>query len=664
MLFLDGVNPKTQEVMPLNFLYFNEHNYQEDDVLSVVYKDVGTGKILVQNITKPNIVVWIVKKEYRQYFRVMRIWSRKEYLEPYTVRYRNRWKEIAKILKLDDPNEAKVSPYVFMADFDIRRYYAVQFAIEYKLPEIKKLNVGFFDIENDIIDLDRFPRPGEVPISLVTFVDASAKLGYTLILEPQNSAYALNPKTNERYDYRESVRDLKEHQQEFLTLIHDTFDESYPGFEYNLLFFDSEVKLIKTLFNLFEISQIDYAMAWNLPYDMGHLVARPTVLGEDAIDTICSNKFKILECQFTEDPNPNAHKRKHQVQISHPTTFLDQMVIYAGIRSGQGRLPSLKLNAIARDVLHDEKLNYEEDGDLRHLPYTDFKKYVLYNIKDVLLQYGIHMQTRDIDDVYMRMSSDGLLPNEIFTSVQVLTNSFTKFLYEHDYIIGMNRNRIFAKMGITSDSIMRDGLRLYAEEDNSDEDPDDMNDEESGEDDGEDYMSEGNESAPPKRHKKQFEGALVQDPNRMQPTGVKLNGVDNSKIHDFVVDEDVTAEYPTAIINQNLSPESLIGKVEFEDDMYDFFYRKYGPAFVEERRSGIRYDWTGADYNDYLFHRLPMYNYTMINDDAKSYKLNISDTVMMMYAENSITQLAEVFMGVPQAMDLVRAGVITPKMKS
>lgn len=37
MKFLDGVGPN-QEVLPLNYLYFNERNFNVDDVLTIIYK--------------------------------------------------------------------------------------------------------------------------------------------------------------------------------------------------------------------------------------------------------------------------------------------------------------------------------------------------------------------------------------------------------------------------------------------------------------------------------------------------------------------------------------------------------------------------------------------------------------------------------------------------
>ena len=77
MKFLDGVGPN-QEVLPLNYIYFNERNFNADDVLTIIYKDVASGETKVQNIIKPEIEVWIVKPEYREAVRFNRTWAKKE----------------------------------------------------------------------------------------------------------------------------------------------------------------------------------------------------------------------------------------------------------------------------------------------------------------------------------------------------------------------------------------------------------------------------------------------------------------------------------------------------------------------------------------------------------------------------------------------------------
>ena len=661
MKFLDGVGPN-QEVLPLNYLYFNERNFNVDDVLTIIYKDVASGETKVQNIIKPEIEVWIVKPEYREAVRFNRTWVKKEYLEPHKVRYRNRYRQIAKILGLQDEDIdlAKTSPFVLFSNLDIRNYYALQFIHEYNVPDSFNLNIGLFDIENDIIDIDHFPQPGECPISLIAFIDVSNDSVYQFILEPQNHSHTINPATGDYYDYRDQVQHLKEHVKEYVQELHEMFDESYGVLDYHILFLKSEEEMISKFFKLLDVLNIDFAEAWNAAYDMSNLTSRPDKILSDPIQLICSDRFLAKECLFVEDKNPLFHKRKHTCQIAHPTVFIDQMVIYAGLRSAMGKIPSLKLNVIAQKEIGDTKLDYSEEGSIKELPYENFWKYCLYSIKDTLLQLGIHRKTDDISSVYSRMLEDGLLSNEVFTSTIQLTNSLSTFLLEHDYIPGNNFNKFNDEQklkqqayfyGANEDIVSDENEAMM----NAMVDPDDLVD----------VVDEEEEDDSSSKKKKKFSGAMVQDPNRMLPTGFKINGRLNSRIHNNVGDMDITSEYPTAIILSNMSSETLIARVEFVDDLYDWIYVNKGPRWIEEHRivnNAIRF--TAEDMIDYRFNRLPMYNYDFIDEDAAKYKLNMSDTITMLMAFDDVVHIGTQFCNLPDYDELVRNNMVITRKKS
>ena len=662
MKFLDGVGPN-QEVLPLNYLYFNERNFNADDVLTIVYKDVASGETKVQNIIKPEIEVWIVKPEYREAVRFNRTWVKKEYLEPHKVRYRNRYRQIAKILGLQDEDIdlAKTSPFVLFSNLDIRNYYALQFIHEYNVPDSFNLNIGLFDIENDIIDIDHFPQPGECPISLIAFIDVSNETVYQFILEPQNHSNTINPATGDYYDYRDQVQHLKEHVKEYVQELHEMFDESYGVLDYHILFLKSEEEMISKFFKLLDVLNIDFAEAWNAAYDMSNLTSRPDKILTDPIQLICSDRFLAKECLFVEDKNPLFHKRKHTCQIAHPTVFIDQMVIYAGLRSAMGKIPSLKLNVIAQKEIGDTKLDYSEEGSIKELPYENFWKYCLYSIKDTLLQLGIHRKTDDISSVYSRMLEDGLLANEVFTSTIQLTNSLSTFLLEHEYIPGNNFNKFNDEQKLKQQAFFYGSNNDIASDENDAMmsamvDPDDLVDTSDDEEEEDDSSS---------KKKKKFSGAMVQDPNRMLPTGFKINGRLNSRIHNNVGDMDITSEYPTAIILSNMSSETLIARVEFVDDLYDWIYVNKGPKWIEEHRivnNAIRF--TAEDMMDYRFNRLPMYNYDFIDEDAAKYKLNMSDTITMLMAFDDVVHIGSQFCNLPDYDELVRNNMVITRKKS
>ena len=394
---------------------------------------------------------------------------------------------------------------------------------------------------------------------------------------------------------------------------------------------------------------------------MSNLTSRPDKILSDPIQLICSDRFLAKECLFVEDKNPLFHKRKHTCQIAHPTVFIDQMVIYAGLRSAMGKIPSLKLNVIAQKEIGDTKLDYSEEGSIKELPYENFWKYCLYSIKDTLLQLGIHRKTDDISSVYSRMLEDGLLANEVFTSTIQLTNSLSTFLLEHDYIPGNNFNKFNDEQKLKQQAYFYgSGNDIVSDENdammNAMVDPDDLVDVVDDEEEEDDSSS---------KKKKKFSGAMVQDPNRMLPTGFKINGRLNSRIHNNVSDMDITSEYPTAIILSNMSSETLIARVEFVDDLYDWIYVNKGPKWIEEHRivnNAIRF--TAEDMMDYRFNRLPMYNYDFIDEDAAKYKLNMSDTITMLMAFDDVVHIGTQFCNLPDYDELVRNNMVITRKKS
>lgn len=654
MKFLKNVGPH-QEVLPINYMYFNEHDYSKPDVLTIVYKDATTGQKYVQNIKNPEIEVWIVKKEYRDRPRMTfnHNWLEKEYLEPHRVHYRSRYKEIAKILGLEDPELAKTSPLVLFSNLDIRNYYALQFLHEYNVPESFKLNIGLFDIENDIIDIDHFPQPGECPISLIAFIDVSNNAVYQFVLEPQGPSHTINPKTGDYYDYRDQVKHLKENINQYIQELHQRFDESYGDLDYHVIFFKDEAEMIRKFFKLLDVLNIDFAEAWNAAYDMSNLTKRPERILEDPVSLICSDKFEAKECLFVEDKNPLFHKRKHLSQISHPTVFIDQMVIYAGLRSAMGKIASLRLNAIAKKEIGDTKIDYSEEGDIRTLPYVDFWKYCIYSIKDTLLQLGIHRKTDDISSVYSRMLEDGLLANEVFTSTIQLTNSLSTFLLKHEYIPGNNSNKFSTEQKLKQQQFM------FGSPEDEEDFSESMVDPDSVVPDDDEPEEAGNAS----KKKKQFSGAMVQNPNRMKNTGFKVLNVLNDKIHENAMDMDITSEYPTVMILSNMSSETLIGRVELVHDMYDWIVNTKGIEWLDKHRVKVAasteiYQFTGDDIAEYRYNRLPMYNYDFIDDDAIIYKNNMSDTVTMLMAFDDVIHLGTQFMGLMDYDELKKTGYV------
>ena len=604
------------DIIPLNIIYSNRDNFNEPDVLTVIYKDIVTDQKKVIHITNPEIEVYIVKPQYRDYD-YYRDWFEIAKCDAVKVHYRTRWSELAKIMHISK-EEARTSKYIFGADIEIENYYLMQFVHEYHTDKQPKLSCGYLDIENDIITLDRFPEYGETPINLVTYVDGATKNAYTFILCKDDipDSYYL-PSLRKDLDARElqsglyeQIEHFKMHQDEFMKEVHEMFDDSYGSdFEYHFLMFEDELELIKTLWKVIHACENDYIQIWNMPYDMQNLMLRPLKLGADPNDIIpderINPRFNIV---FEEDKNPVAHKRKHICKTYTLSTFVDDMVQYAGIRSGRGKLPSTKLTDIAQAELQDSKLDYSEEGEIRYLFYLNFKKAIIYNLKDVLLQYGIENKTSDMTTIYSRLYNNLCFPHQSFTTTKIVLYSFTMFCFQRGYAIGTNRNKF------NRDKPPVDYHKLVGQMDHETEEYEEY-------DLIELDVFEEEEDDASKKKKKKYQGAFVMNPLYMQPTGVEILNQPAKYVHEYVADEDIGAEYPTAASIGNMCNETLVGKVII---------------------------------NDISDIEVPIYNsFEFLGDEREKYKIDVSNFMMDIYTEGQFIEMGRIFLALPDVSEVL-----------
>lgn len=201
-----------------------------------------------------------------------------------------------------------------------------------------------------------------------------------------------------------------------------------------------------------------------------------------------------------------------------------QMLVYAGIRKGKSEIGSFKLNIIGKNELGDEKLDYSEEANIKTLPYVNYKKFLLYNIKDVLLQYGIERKTSDLDNLYTRSILNSVSYKKVFSQTALLRNRCYVDYLKQGYVIGNNINMDY------------------------DKDWDDDEDED----------------------KEKFAGAIVGDSNlNSLKNGMIVNGSKNRYVRKYVIDFDYTSLYPSIKIAHNIAPHTLVGKISLEEKVYD-----------------------------------------------------------------------------------------------
>lgn len=642
MKFLD----KRWDNIPIIPMYFRYHRANFDEKFSgaidIVFKEVSTGIKYVETIDDPVYEVYIVKDEYKSKYTFMHDYIPKAHTYPVKVHYSRRNFELAKELNIDK-TEVKYSPHIYGYDIQMDVFYNTQFLLEYPYDGVKDIAVGFLDIESDVIKIrGSFPEVGEPPTSVVTYIDGNQRQAYTVINKETaitEMDMARDPELKRLQEgYLEQFKYFETHLDEFLAECHQRFDNEFPGIEYHIIICENEMEMQTTLFKIMHACDNDFIFIWNSPYDMGNLTERPRKLGYDPRRIICNPKFKYKEVVFEEDCNVEIGRRAHKCYISTMFTVVDQMVLYTGIRRGENKIPSSKLNSIAKIELGDNgKIDYSEFGDIKHFLYANYWLYILYNIKDVLLQVGINDKTNDADDMYDRMYTDALSSNEIFISTKMEINALRTFMLSSNrlpekLVVGSNRNKLYGDQISISDNMrivkkidkLKEDFTFESESD-MDKAVDELvsrNVSEIEEDAAEEVNGE------PKK-KKKFSGAMVLNPARMRHTGIFINGDPSRLIHRYVIDMDVTSEYPSSIQALNLSNETMIAKI-----------------FIDEEK----------------VNKIPIYNnFEMTGEELAGYKQDVNNFFSELYTQKQYLSIGEIFFHLPSIDTILDADCILKK---
>lgn len=542
------INKDSAMLVDIQYVKANRLN-NTPDYIYIIWKDLDTGEKYLQPVPEPKMDIYFEKPEFRDHV-YNKNYAKLNTLDKKTVKVKDIIFAIAE--DMGEIGKAKLSecftsknynglrefltyPYVFGADYKPEAWYRYKWLETFDNDRPKEITKGFLDIETDIMEANGFPNPASDPIDLVTIIDKSKNQSYTFILTGRECMVVdkdeilIDGKTKSQlYDIRHEQEEyLYEHQDELIKKIHDSFDESYPGMEYHLYFYKDERKLLVHLFQLINTLKLDFIGIWNMPFDIPYIIDRCEALGLDPTEVICHPDFPVKKCYFVKDRINFAIKNKSDhFELSSYTKFVDQMVIYAAIRKGMQELRSYKLTYIAQKEIGDKKLDYSEVGTLKTLGYTNLEKYILYNIKDVLLQTGIEEKTNDLDMYYMTSYQNITPYDSVFKQTVKLRNAQYLFYLRNGMVPGENVNGF---------------LYNSAKNSNDDDDDDDV----------------------------KFEGALVGDPLLIDNFGAKMFGKHTNNIFKYSIDFDMSSFYPSAIFANNIDPSTLIFKMFLHANNYD-----------------------------------------------------------------------------------------------
>lgn len=560
-------NMEGKKLMPIH-VYYSRGDYksENDDILDFVYKDMETGKKYVETIHNPYYEVWIVKPQYRNYNYIPNF-MKKDNCDCYRVHYKTRYKEIAKIMGINNPKDVKINPYVFQLDIRIEHFYLMHFKHEYGNSDVKNPDIGFLDIESDMFQSTGKVVIGADPINCISYLDVRRRTMFTFVLRKDNIPTV--PENHPKFKIYEDIRakyyvqvdDFIANIDNFIEELHNDFDDSYGKLDYHIYMFDREIDLIAATLNTIRECDPDFWFVWNLPYDEDSIIQRIEKNGFDPALVVPDSEMKggSRQFYFRGDNNPKAQKRRHISNIFTKSIPYDQLPLYAGVRVSKGALQSLKLNQVAKNVLNDSKLDYSEYGDFKYFNYQDFKRFIKYNIKDVLLQFGIESIGRDAMFLVDTIANDCILNYEIFTTTITETMAIRDFaFYQCDTVMGNNKHHmdlpdpVFSIKTMGGDDEYFDEDFLYGDED------------------------EDNEEEGSKKDEK-YSGAYVMSPAHIKSSGTIIMGKENKYVHSHVIDEDIGSEYPTGVNITNCTNDNLVGKVFLlnPDDVKMPFYENF-----------------------------------------------------------------------------------------
>jgi len=519
--------PEGSDITILDTAYIRSRKLDDGkyskDYLSMTFKDNKDGSKHNHIIYQPKYTYYILKEGYKTDHNLFFI--EKEKVEPVECKYSDILKDVAqKTGNLDffydnirnrNRNEnSKLHSImeVFMSDINIEDYYRMLFAREYTNTPCK-LYKSYLDIETDgRYAMGDFPEMGEVPINAVSFLDERSNTSYQFLLE--------NDKNPLIAQYKQQLKDpttipkLKQFVIDAVGGRKKAIKFGVYDLEYRFLFFNDELEMIQALFELIFQLCPDVLEIWNYNFDLSYIIARIQTLKANPLDIMCDPRIKekFLKYYYDEERANEFAERGDYVYIAQFTAWFDQMIQFASRRKGRGVFQNYKLDGIGEAVAKVKKLNYSDiTTDISMLPYLNYLVFSWYNIMDTIVQKCIEVTTGDMDYIFAKCLVNNTRYSKGHRQSVYLANRFTKDFYDYGYIIGNNTNKWNEKP------------------------------------------------------KEKYPGAQVGDPLHNSTYAVIFINGQPTLLAANVVDFDYKALYPSITLENNMAPNTQIGKFELDE---------------------------------------------------------------------------------------------------
>lgn len=505
--------------------------YRSPECFEVVYFNPITNNVEVE-YEDPFVDIWFLKEEYRtNKYQIAQVEMDKCYsvhCKPSQIpkaiakHIGGEWEERYEQLRAHNVSQYELSsemckcPWVFKADFSPDVYYRLNWLNKYgeDACDITKVTFGLLDIECDVLDKTIDPKKiyeAPQPVNAVTLILPHVNIVAVFVLAPRPKNL-IHPKFHALLDKQQSEYDwMINNMDEFKRMILEDPDNAVYLKDYDIRVhtfdFLDEINMIKTIFDYINKYRPMFMMSWNAKFDDNYLLHRIEYLGYDPKDIIIPPAFKTRQLYYKEDKDKKNFSMKTSKDwffTSTYTTYVCQMRLFAVIRKSQQERRSYSLSSIGKAIAGIDKLSNTKSGSFRSFAYTDFIKFILYNIRDVVVQLAVELINNDCRSIMARSYTFATQFSKCFQETHIVRNT-REYFYEMNGIVQACKQII-----------------------------------------------------PPGDYA--FKGAYVAEPLNNKPNGYVLNGKRLNNVMYGVLDADAKAYYPSTKMGFNLDPMALLYK--------------------------------------------------------------------------------------------------------
>jgi len=322
------------------------------------------------------------------------------------------------------------------SDVNITDYYIDLFCQENDQEKCEHtLSIGSFDIEVDGADYPGFPNEREAPcpVNLITYYNTDTNVLTVFMLK-------YNTKTFKELTEKEIKNKVKE--------VKEKFKPYFGNFKIKAKILSSELGVIASFFNLVNIDRPDYNLAWNARFDIVTLYERLKKIlpGTDYTpeDIMCPEEFPVKRVIINLDDSEGSKKdftaRTDVFNIYGYTVWLDMLPLYGNITRPMGKKESYTLNAIGMEEtnLGKEDLS-SEDTDIKTAHLDNYPLFFKYGCTDTMLLALIIKNTGYVDLLHTIVTLTHTRANKALTKTVCLRNYVSIFYRELGYVISNNR---------------------------------------------------------------------------------------------------------------------------------------------------------------------------------------------------------------------------------